>query len=351
MLLAIAICNMPKPNPKNMEARGKIVESYLSKYDGYGLLTIAKALFAHHPLHFKDVEAARSSCRYYMGSSGSINRKARGLTKSKHSGDKHRANPFNIPLSDHSSKDYVPYKIPKSARKVSVLSDVHVPHHDVEALTAAIKEAKRFQPDTLLLNGDYLDCHMLSNFAKDPEARDFKAELKMGREVLETLINEIAPTRVIYKEGNHEERYARYMGDHAPELLKLDHFNMEEIFGLDIMGVDWVGGKRIIHCGKLPIIHGHEYVKAVMAPVNVARGFFMKAKESIVVGHHHQTSEHTEPKITGDIITAWSVGCLCDLHPKYMPLNRWNHGMMNINLDKHGNFEVFNKRIHQGSIL
>jgi hypothetical protein len=52
------------------------------------------------------------------------------------------------------------------------------------------------------------------------------------------------------------------------------------------------------------------------------------------------------------MITTWSLGCMCELHPPYMPLNKWNHGFAIVDLDDNGtDFEVRNKRILKGKVL
>lgn len=38
------------------------------------------------------------------------------------------------------------------------------------------------------------------------------------------------------------------------------------------------------------------------------------------------SASHTENPWEGDPITCWSTGCLCDLHPAYMPNNKWQLG-------------------------
>jgi hypothetical protein len=56
--------------------------------------------------------------------------------------------------------------------------------------------------------------------------------------------------------------------------------------------------------------------------------------------------------MNGKIITTWSVGCLCELNPAYMPLNRWNNGFAMVELDSNGeDFYFHNKRIYKGKIL
>jgi hypothetical protein len=54
----------------------------------------------------------------------------------------------------------------------------------------------------------------------------------------------------------------------------------------------------------------------------------------------------------GNVTTTWSVGCLSELHPAYMPINKWNWGVASVELDTNKkDFIVHNKRISKGRIL
>ncbi len=108
--------------------------------------------------------------------------------------------------------------------------------------------------------------------------------------------------------------------------------------------------KRIMKAGDLNILHGHEFGGSVFSPVNIARGLFLKGKVSAMQGHNHQSSSHSESNMNGEITTTWSLGCLCELHPAYLPINKWNHGFAIVEIDGQ-NFEVRNKNIHKGKVL
>jgi hypothetical protein len=103
---------------------------------------------------------------------------------------------------------------------------------------------------------------------------------------------------------------------------------------------------------KLNGIHGHEYKGGISAPVNIARGLYLRGKVSAFQGHNHSTSEHSETDMNGEITTTWSIGCLSELHPAYCPLNKWNHGCAIVDLDENGiDYEMRNKRIRKGKVL
>jgi hypothetical protein len=97
--------------------------------------------------------------------------------------------------------------------------------------------------------------------------------------------------------------------------------------------------------GKLPILHGHEWFGGFAPPVNPARGLFLKAKESCIIGHHHRSSEHSEKNLSGQVTTTWSTGCLCGLQPEYAPYNNYNHGFAHVIVSSDGNYQVKNIRI------
>ena len=99
------------------------------------------------------------------------------------------------------------------------------------------------------------------------------------------------------------------------------------------------------------IYDGELLICSRLERIEDARGLFLRGKASAMQGHNHQTSEHTEPNMDGKIMTTWSIGCLCELHPQYMPINRWNHGCAFIEVADDGDFQVQNKRIMGGDIF
>jgi hypothetical protein len=105
---------------------------------------------------------------------------------------------------------------------------LHFPYQDNEAIECAINEGLKQGCDAIILNGDALDCHMISDFVKDPRKRKFKDELYSIRQFLASLRHTFPNANIYYKEGNHEERYWRYMRIKAPELFK-NYFSWEAL--------------------------------------------------------------------------------------------------------------------------
>lgn len=313
--------------------------------DKYGMemptLKLARILYNENKLQFNSIDHARSTLRTIEGKVG-------GKNKITHPCPERPKNPYNLPQSDESA--YEPFVI-SGHKRVAVFSDIHIPYHSINALTAAIQFTKKEKPDAILLNGDTIDCHRLSRFIKDPKKRNFKLELDTFKEVIEIFEREFK-CKIYFKVGNHEERYEKFLLEKANELAGIEEFELENIIKARAKGIEFISDKRVIQMNELHGIHGHEYVGGISAPVNPARGLFLRGKVSCFQGHNHQTSEHTEPTMSGKMITTWSVGCLSELHPAYMPLNKWNHGFAIIDLDSNGeNYEFRNKRIYKGEVL
>jgi predicted phosphodiesterase len=313
--------------------------SYREKY-GWEMpsLKLARIVYKENKERFRDVEGARAALRRLEG-------KAAGTQIPTKVIPERPRNPYNLPDSEETV--YEPYRI--DAKRVLVLSDVHVPYHNLDALTACFDYAKDEKPDALLLNGDVIDFFMLSRFVRDPKARSFAHELMAFKRFFEAL-TEIFGCKTYFKLGNHEERYDHFLYTKAGELDGVDEFKLENIIKARAEGIEVIGGKRVIKLGDLNVLHGHEFGGSIFSPVNIARGLFLRGKVSAMQGHNHQTSEHTESNMNGEITTTWSLGCLCELHPAYLPINKWNHGFAIVDVDG-DNFHVRNKRIHKGVIL
>ena len=329
-----------------------IIREYLDKGlkmpDGKPLPTakLARLIFDENPLLFGSVEDARGRIRYVIGKKGDKFRKE-NARKEYMVKEELPMNPYGLPKSDETI--YEPYTI--SGKRILVLSDIHIPYHSISALTAAFNWAADKNIDTVLLNGDTIDSHQLSRFVRDPKKRHFGEELNAFKDFIQAIKDNFPKAQIIFKEGNHEERYNSFLYAKARELSGVEEFELQNIILSRARGVEYVAEKRVMKAGDLNIIHGHEFIGGTFSPVNIARGLFLKAKVSCIQGHNHQTSEHTETDMNGRITTTWSIGCLSELHPDYMPLNKWNHGFAFIEVEQDGSFQVQNKRIHKGEVL
>jgi predicted phosphodiesterase len=246
-------------------------------------------------------------------------------------------------------EDYDHYHLPDNLRNSLLLSDIHIPFHDIGALNEAINYGIIKKIDSIILNGDILDCYMLSKFQPDPRYRKFGEEIIATQQFIRVLKGAFPNAKIFFKRGNHEERYEKFMITRCAEFLSIPSFDFESVLGFRELGVEVVADQKIIYAGKLPIFHGHELqMKAVS--VNPARTLFLKTHVSSICSHLHRTSQHTEPSLNEDI-TCWSTGHLGDPHPKYARINKWNHGCARIEKDADGNYEVINVNLTKNKLF
>jgi predicted phosphodiesterase len=234
-----------------------------------------------------------------------------------------------------------------------ILSDIHIPHHNVEAVELALNYGVEQECDTIILNGDIMDFYQVSKWDREPSMMGIEQEL-VGVQQLFGLLRKLFPNApIIYREGNHEERLRAYLISKAKELSNLEELRLESLMNAKGYNINVLSKPDTLRLGKLNVLHGHEFGESIFSPVNPARGLFLKAKASTIVGHHHQVSYHSEGTINGDKIGCWSLGCLCDLDPLYRPFahTKWNHGFAVVEVDSDGSFHVHNKQIVNGRIV
>lgn len=300
---------------------------------------LGRMLYAEFQTHYRDEESARSAIRTIRGVNGDRQRrvyKTREPWEPKQAGWKPKLPPSQV-------EAWTPIEIAGPARVLS-LSDIHCPFHDERALTAAVEHGRKLKPDTVVLLGDVIDFYSISRFERHPGKRDAVSEISATKELLGWLRSKFRRQRFIYMIGNHERRWQTFVWNKCEELWQLSGLQFHNVLDFDGFGIELCDDRPIM-AGKLPMLHGHELQKGIAAPVNQARGAFMKTMHSLIVGHGHRTSTHCEPDIFGREVTCWSQGHLSDPHPAYARANKFNWGFAFIDVAANGEFNVNNFRI------
>lgn len=317
----------------------EVAIQYWQQYGGkMSKSAIGRLLHQKEPLLFTSDEDARNFIRYITGNKGKNNQiYAYEIMQ----GQAHPTNPYGLPESDETV--WEPFEL--TQERYGVMCDVHLPYHSIKAISSTIDYFLKNDVKHIILNGDTLDCYSISRWEKDPRKRNFAEELEAWFEFADILKREFTGD-IVFKVGNHEERYIKYVASRAPELLGVADFEFANILRLRELGIEVVDDKRPMHFGDLTVVHGHEFGESTFSPVNVARGLFLRAKTSSLCGHSHQTSQHQEADLRGNQTITYSVGCLSDLHPSYRPINKWNWGAAIVSREG-ADFEVDNFRINE----
>lgn len=321
----------------NRNARGDAAREYLERYPHQPTRTIARLVFEELTGLFDSVEQARSILKDHRTARGGT---CGGKFLREHGSQSDCVIPLPPPIPDGEPWHIVPIDFKLALN----LADLHVPFHDPTAVDIAIRYGKKLGVDCIIIGGDLMDFYAASSWERDPRLRSLKKELDLGERFIEVLRDTFPKAQIIYQEGNHEERLWRYAWRNMPELAKLPELTLKELLHLSDYGVQLIDGKKPILAGPhLHLLHGHEFGGFMTNPVNPARGLFLRAKVNAVCNHFHQTSSHTEPGL-GHPVSTWSGGCLCNLHPRYRPINKWNHGFMVLELHRNA-WSVTNKKI------
>lgn len=331
-----------------LDYKTDLIKALLEEFPNATSRSLANMLRERYPLDFTTYDAARYRVRYWRGERSANSKGCKDETYYTTMEErKNRQGWKKIPESDY--KEQEAFIMPKGNNRVLMLSDIHLPYHDEQALSIALEWGYERKPNAIILNGDTIDMYQASRFIKDRRLRDLSGEIAITRDFLAQLKQEFN-CPIYFKIGNHEDRWENYLKTVAPELLGIADFELRNVLRFGELGVTEIKSKQSIKLGHLTALHGHEFGQSIFSPVNAARGLYMRSKAHSIVGHHHQTSEHSEKDLNGNVVTTWSMGCLCGLMPEYMPYNKWNHGFAWIETEASGDFEVKNLRIIEGKV-
>lgn len=317
-----------------MTHKQQLAIEYLQKFSNISKHSIAAKLYNDHPTHFDNVESARFTIRHVTGSTG---KKSNKIVKITHTPE--------LPPSKMKNREFV--DLPVSSNNILWLSDIHIPNQDNKALELAIDYGVKHKINCIVLGGDILDNTPFTSHDSEPPGKEDVVEwFELCQILLSHLRTKFPKAHIVWLEGNHDNWYVRYLMKKAPMLFNDEYFRLPQRLDLKKFNVDFYEQHIIVRAGKLHMLHGHTLMRGFMAPVNAARGVFMKAKSSMIIGHVHSTSNHSETNIKEEPISCWSVGCLCTLAPDYDPHNtKHNVGFAHIIVENNGEFEVLNKRI------
>lgn len=216
--------------------------------------------------------------------------------------------------------------------------DTHIPFHDPQAVRCALKILQWYQPDQVILLGDFLDCtpvsHWLLNHKKTTEGMRLEKDFKAGRVLLDKIQQETG--KLVYIEGNHED-WIRQAIDRQPEFEGLIDLSVGLRFDERPNFTTMVYGKHY-SLGKLWFTHGN-YTNQYHARKHVE-----SFEHSVVYGHLHDVQMHIKvsPVDVNDKHMGLSIGCLADKNPQFMRNrpNNWTHCVAVGLVRKDGTFNI-----------
>lgn len=219
-----------------------------------------------------------------------------------------------------------------ASERILCISDIHIPFN----LPVDIFASYKGTVDTIIINGDLLDCFSCSSFPKKFKV-NLDEELVLGRQYIIDLINMISPKKVMFTMGNHEYRMQRYYSDRlSNELLGItptdplrmiidkgfevkdernktqtQYSSIREVFedtNIEIIYEQewWIKEGNVIFC------HPLNYSSGMLKTTEKAVNYFLRVDRTftgIVMGHTHKIGSFTQGGIK-----MYEQGCVCDLN-------------------------------------
>lgn len=225
----------------------------------------------------------------------------------------------------------------RTGTRFACLPDSHGIFADQEAVACSMALVARHRPEVLVLLGDHVDFYALSRFDKDPKRMlCLQDDLDAGHAFVKAARKAAPHARILYLEGNHENRLQRWLHAKGPEVSGLVErlgkgrngsrrqlLSVPYLLGLGDLGVAWVsGGSRDV--GGITFKHGN-LVRSKAGATAMAE--LEREGTSGASGHTHRIG-HASKTTRGGVFGWWECGCLCDLKPDYMPgqIPDWQHG-------------------------
>jgi len=196
-----------------------------------------------------------------------------------------------------------------------------VPFHDRAALDVAMQITRQINPDTVVINGDWLDMSEWSDkFTREPGFFfTTQPALFETHYWLQKLRRTLPKARIVYIEGNHEVRLRNSIVNHLASLATLVDVKGESIgslatlLGLESLGIEYLGGypNNYLDLGPIVVAHGH-LVRGKSQDTVAA--ILQRIDKSHLVGHIHRPEMGVKTvSLSGceKEIFAMSSGCLC----------------------------------------
>jgi len=222
------------------------------------------------------------------------------------------------------------------------LSDVHLP--DSIDLSPVFEYLQDYKPDLVILGGDIIDAKGMHGVEQTSPSETvaklwqsyYERDTKLLADFIQKVMKAVSKkTKIIFLEGNHEQRYRRIM-ERYPELFKGKYdFHRDVVKPLSPTSkwIPYGDYESFYQVGDCLFMHGTMY------PENHAKQYVLKYLPSkVVYGHLHHYQAFTyhsgNPKLAPRY--ALTGGCLSHLTPEWKrgAPHMWQNGFVDFISDK-----------------
>jgi predicted phosphodiesterase len=213
------------------------------------------------------------------------------------------------------------------------ISDLHLPYNI--NLSGVFDYIRDFKPDTIILGGDIIDAadtHGIDGFTPERIEKEvlkvlYPRDVKLMRDLVAEVKSLAPKAKLVFLEGNHEERYRRLIKRY-PEMLagKLD-FKKDALSEFDIEWIPYGDYDSFYRVGDTLFTHGTIYPE-----VHAKKYAYFYSPDKVVYGHVHDFQAFTMHRGDPSKPAKYAVtaGCLCKLTPDYKKgaPHKWNNGFV-----------------------
>lgn len=193
--------------------------------------------------------------------------------------------------------------------RIVVVSDLHVPYHDVRAWECVLETIRQTKPEIVVIIGDFCDAYAVSSHPKSLDRKaDFAGEIRAVNVELDRLMKASGSARMVYCAGNHEDRIERYLQSKAPELAGFAGMRSDGLLRIKERGIEWVPYRRHIKIGNCSFTHD-----VGRCGVSCARQSLIDFGGNLVIGHSHRGGISCQGEGKGSSHFCLNVGWLGDV--------------------------------------
>ena len=205
--------------------------------------------------------------------------------------------------------------------KILIFGDTHGEFVDDRAYDLMINyNRKVYKPDTIVVNGDFVDFYSLSKFDKNPERKyNLQHEIDIANKKFAELRKSFPTAKIYVTKGNHEIRLQTYFYKH-PELSGLDNLKFENLFNfkknkikfVDATSEYWKSDSGHLSLGDTVLMHGDNRSNGARGGKYAAYNTMLNINYNTVVNHTHKLSVNYYTNSYVDLF-ALNTGCLCQV--------------------------------------
>lgn len=225
--------------------------------------------------------------------------------------------------------------MPEVKDRMFIISDIHVPFHNRKATAVALDYIKQEKPEYLTINGDAIDFYAVSRYSRDPKRRlEVQYEIDEFHDFLDQVRDAAPNAKIFFVEGNHEQRWNKYLRECASELEGVSGISLEEVLSLGKRRINFTpSGLRY---GSCYIVHGDGLFGGKAG--FTATKWMERYMASVAVGHIHRLAIVHRRTANKERLFGLECGTLSSLDPGYEKTSfaDWQTGFASLTRYKNG---------------